>query len=117
SWANPRESTIERKDRSTLAVSYTVSELKDERGGSEGYVFTAQNIGERKRAEQRIRYLARTDPLTKMSNRMQFQHQLQQSIARARKARQYLGILYIDVDRFKDINDTFGHAAGDTSLE
>jgi diguanylate cyclase (GGDEF)-like protein/PAS domain S-box-containing protein len=117
SWATPKEGTIQRKDGTTLAVSYTVSELKDERGGSEGHVFTAQNIAERKRAEQRIRYLARIDPLTKMSNRMQFQHQLQQSIARARKARQYLGILYIDVDRFKDVNDTFGHAAGDTSLE
>ena len=48
---------------------------------------------------------------------MQFQHLLQQGIARARRTQQYLAILYLDVDKFKDINDTFGHAAGDTSLE
>jgi diguanylate cyclase (GGDEF)-like protein/PAS domain S-box-containing protein len=116
-WANPRESIFFRRDGSTLAVSYTVSDLQDDHGKVEGRVYTAQNIGERKRAEQRIRYLARIDPLTKMSNRMQFQHQLQQALARARKSRQYMSILYLDVDRFKDINDTFGHAAGDTSLE
>jgi diguanylate cyclase (GGDEF)-like protein len=48
---------------------------------------------------------------------MQFQHLLQQAIARAKRSNQYLALLYLDVDRFKDINDTFGHAAGDTSLE
>jgi diguanylate cyclase (GGDEF)-like protein len=48
---------------------------------------------------------------------MQFQHLLQQAIARARRSQQYVAMVYLDVDRFKDINDTFGHAAGDTSLE
>src|SRR5690606_7892358 len=48
---------------------------------------------------------------------MQFQHLLQQAIARAKRSQQYVALLYMDVDRFKDINDTFGHAAGDTSLE
>src|SRR5690606_1963105 len=70
-----------------------------------------------KRTEQRARQLARIDPLTRLANRMQFQHLLQQAIARARRSQQYVALLYLDVDRFKDINDTFGHAAGDTSLE
>ncbi len=48
---------------------------------------------------------------------MQFQHQLQQNIARARRARRCLALLYMDIDRFKDINDTFGHGAGDRALE
>jgi diguanylate cyclase (GGDEF)-like protein/PAS domain S-box-containing protein len=115
--SRPREGSVLRPDGSTVSVSYTVSEIRNDRGVLEGRVYAAQNIDERKRVEQRIRYLARIDPLTKIANRMQFQHLLQQGIARARRTQQYLAILYLDVDRFKDINDTFGHAAGDTSLE
>ncbi len=115
--ARPREGTVNRPDGSTVSISYTVSDIRKERDVLEGRVYTAQNIDERKRVEQRIRYLARIDPLTKLANRMQFQHLLQQGIARARRTQHYLAILYLDVDRFKDINDTFGHAAGDTSLE
>jgi diguanylate cyclase (GGDEF)-like protein/PAS domain S-box-containing protein len=115
--ATPREAVFRRRDGSEVSVSYTVSALRDGRGDLEGWVYAAQNVTDRKRVEQRIRFLARIDPLTRLANRMQFQHQLQQGIARARRARQYVAILYFDVDRFKDINDTFGHAAGDTSLE
>jgi diguanylate cyclase (GGDEF)-like protein/PAS domain S-box-containing protein len=115
--ATPRESSFRRRDGSSVPVSYTVSEIRGDENELEGRVYAAQDIGERKKVEQRIRYLARVDPLTKMSNRLQFQHQLQQSIARARRAGKYMAILYMDIDRYKDINDTFGHAAGDTSLE
>ena len=115
--SRPREGRVTRPDGITVNVSYTVSELRDEAGEVEGHIYSAQNIDERKRIERRIRYLARIDSLTKIANRMQFQHLLQRDIARARRARQYLALLYFDVDRFKDINDTFGHAAGDTSLE
>ena len=83
----------------------------------QGCIFVVRNITERKRAERRIRYLARYDALTKMPNRMQFQHLLQQAIARARRSGPRLALLYLDMDRFKEINDTFGHAAGDRTLE
>jgi diguanylate cyclase (GGDEF)-like protein/PAS domain S-box-containing protein len=115
--ARPREGTVLRQDGTTSSISYTVSNILGRANEMEGRVYAAHNIDERKRVEQRIRYLARTDPLTKIANRMQFQHLLQQGIARARRTQQYLAIVYLDVDRFKDINDTFGHAAGDTSLE
>lgn len=69
------------------------------------------------RVEQRIRYLARTDSLTNMANRVQFQRLLQQGIAGAERTGQSLALLCLDIDRFKDINATFGHGAGDTSLE
>ena len=117
STATPFEGVFKRRDSSPIAVSYTVSEVRNDRGELEGKIVAAQNVAERKRAEQRIRYLARTDSLTKMANRMQFQHQLQQGIARANRTGRYLALLYLDIDRFKDINDTFGHGAGDTSLE
>ena len=115
--ARPREAEIRRGDGRTVCVSYTRSDLTDQDGQFESSIYSAQNIDERKRAEQRMRYLARTDPLTKIANRMEFQHRLQQKIARAKRGNQYLALLYLDVDRFKDINDTFGHSAGDRSLE
>jgi diguanylate cyclase (GGDEF)-like protein/PAS domain S-box-containing protein len=114
--SRPREGTVLRPDGTTVSVSYTVASVTH--GGKvQSKVYAAHNIDERKRVEQRIRYLARTDSLTKIANRMQFQHLLQQAIARARRSQQYVAMIYLDVDRFKDINDTFGHAAGDTSLE
>ena len=80
-------------------------------------IYAAQNTTERLRAEKRIRYLARIDALTKIPNRMQFQHLLQRAIARARRDRRSLCLFYVDIDNFKEINDTFGHLAGDTTLE
>ena len=76
-----------------------------------------RDITERKRAERRIRYLARFDTLTKMPNRMQFQHLLHQAITRTTRQSRGLVLLYIDIDHFKEVNDTFGHAAGDRVLE
>jgi len=113
----PQEAVFRRHDGALVSVSYTKSPVLDDSGELLSNVYAVQNIDERKQAEKRIRYLARVDALTRMANRMQFQHLLQQAIARARRDRRYLAILYLDVDRFKDINDTFGHSAGDTSLE
>lgn len=111
-----RECTFLTRDGTRIPVSFTDAEVLEGETVT-GRILSAQDISERKRSEQRIRYLARVDALTKLPNRMQFQHLLQQTIARARKSREYAALLYIDIDRFKDINDTFGHAAGDRSLE
>jgi diguanylate cyclase (GGDEF)-like protein/PAS domain S-box-containing protein len=114
--ARSSDGTFLRRDGTAVPVSYTVAELRD--GETiEGWIVAAQNAAERRRVENRIKFLARTDPLTRISNRMQFQHQLQQNIARARRSRQCLALLYLDIDRFKDINDTFGHGSGDRALE
>ena len=113
----PREAIFESKYGETIPVSYTSSEIDGWDKGSKDRIFAAQNISERKRAEQRIRYLARIDALTKIPNRMQFQHLLQRAIARARRAGKPLCLFYVDIDHFKEINDTFGHLAGDATLE
>lgn len=100
-----------------IPVSYSCSRIDAADFTINGFVIAARNISERKMTEQRIRYLAKIDALTKIPNRMQFQHLMQQLIARAQKSGKQVALLYLDVDRFKDINDTYGHAAGDTCLE
>ena len=113
----PKEAFFESKYGDTIPVSYTCSVVADQNGDGSDRIYAAQNITERRRAEQRIRYLARIDALTKIPNRMQFQHLLQRGIARARRAGKPLCLFYVDIDHFKEINDTFGHLAGDATLE
>jgi len=113
----PREAFFTSKFGDVIPVSYTCSILSDSQDDKSDRIYAAQNITERRRAEQRIRYLARIDALTKIPNRMQFQHLLQRSIARARRAAKPLCLFYVDIDHFKEINDTFGHLAGDATLE
>ena len=112
----PHEAIFQSKFGESIPVSYTCSIIESD-GGETSRIYAAQNITERRRAEKRIRYLARIDALTKIPNRMQFQHLLQRRIARARRSGNTLGLFYLDIDHFKDINDTFGHLAGDTTLE
>jgi diguanylate cyclase (GGDEF)-like protein/PAS domain S-box-containing protein len=113
----PREAFLLTRGGDSVPVSYTGSTITNDEALPGDRIYAAQNITERRRAEQRIRYLARIDALTKVPNRMQFQHLLQRAIARARRARKSLYLFYIDIDHFKEINDTFGHLAGDTTLE
>src|SRR6202140_1674045 len=112
-----RETVLRTASGQTIPVSMASSAITTEDPQFQGNIYVARNITERKRAERRIRYLARYDTLTKMPNRMQFQHLLQQAIARARRSQRSLALLYLDLDRFKQANDTFGHAAGDRTLE
>jgi len=112
-----RETVLRTASGQTIPVSMASSAITTEDPQFQGNIYVARNITERKRAERRIRYLARYDTLTKMPNRMQFQHLLQQAIARSRRAQRSLALLYLDLDRFKEVNDTFGHAAGDRTLE
>ena len=112
-----RETVVRTATGQTIPVSMAGAPISTEDPQFQGHIYVARNITERKRAERRIRYLARYDTLTKMPNRMQFQHLLQQAIARARRNQRMVALLYLDLDRFKEVNDTFGHAAGDRTLE
>jgi diguanylate cyclase (GGDEF)-like protein/PAS domain S-box-containing protein len=112
-----RETVILTRSGQTIPVSFSSSQITTEDPQFQGNIFVARNITERKRAERRIRYLARYDTLTKIPNRMQFQHLLQQALARAARAGTSVALLYLDMDHFKEVNDTFGHSAGDRTLE
>jgi diguanylate cyclase (GGDEF)-like protein/PAS domain S-box-containing protein len=111
------EAVLRTRTGQTIPVAFIASSITTDDPQFAGDVYVARDITERKRAERRIRYLARYDALTKIPNRMQFQHLLQQAIARARRAGHGVALLYIDMDRFKEVNDTFGHASGDRVLE
>ncbi|MDH5501234.1 MAG: diguanylate cyclase, partial [Gammaproteobacteria bacterium] len=113
----PRETLLVSNAGKSIPVSYTSAAMDSGNGKAADIIYAAQNITERRKAEQRIRYLARIDALTKVPNRMQFQHLLQRAIARATRSKNALALLYIDIDHFKEINDTFGHLAGDATLE
>lgn len=113
----PREAFLLSKSGERVPVSYTSSSIASRNSDAGDRIYAAQNITERHKAEQRIRYLARIDALTKVPNRMQFQHLLQRAIARAKRSSKSICLFYIDIDKFKEINDTFGHLAGDASLE
>ena len=112
-----RETLVRTRSGQTIPVSFTGSRIDSDDPQFQGNIFVARNITDRKRAERRIRYLARYDALTKIPNRMQFHHLLQQTIARALRSGQVVAVLYLDMDRFKEVNDTFGHGAGDRTLE
>jgi diguanylate cyclase (GGDEF)-like protein len=72
---------------------------------------------ERKRAEERLTYLAQYDQLTGLVNRTLFRDRLTQAMARGKRTKQVLGLMSLDLDRFKEVNDTYGHAAGDQLLK
>jgi diguanylate cyclase (GGDEF)-like protein len=70
----------------------------------------------RKRAEERLSFLAQYDPLTEIPNRRHFTDQLERATTRARRGGKKIGVLFLDLDRFKAVNDTLGHQSGDALL-
>jgi diguanylate cyclase (GGDEF)-like protein len=80
------------------------------------FVAVLRDVSARKAAEARYRTLALTDPLTGLANRVLFQDRLGQALARARRAREGLALMMIDLDGFKAVNDRFGHPGGDRVL-
>ena len=85
--------------------------------GVERVVSIAIDITERKRIEEQMRHMAQHDVLTGLANRALFSDRVQQAISRAGRTHSQLAVLYIDLDHFKPINDTYGHAVGDAVLK
>jgi len=88
--------------------------------GNSGFVGTygvGRDISDRKRAEEIVSYHAYYDVLTGLPNRALFRDRLRQAIAQARRRRSHLAVMFIDLDRFKLVNDTYGHVRGDLFLQ
>lgn len=94
-----------------------ISAVRDESGTITNYVGMLEDITHRYRAEEAVRYQAFHDPLTGLGNRQLLMEQLQRDLAVAQRHRQSLGVLFVDLDGFKAVNDGHGHAIGDQVLE
>lgn len=81
------------------------------------YVSIFSDITQRKDAEERMRHLSEHDALTDLPNRIVLQHRLDQLIDLARRSGQRIAVLFLDLDRFKSVNDSLGHEAGDRLLQ
>jgi diguanylate cyclase (GGDEF)-like protein/PAS domain S-box-containing protein len=90
--------------------------LYNENGPAERYVGVAIDITDRKKSEQRIGYLAHHDTLTGLPNRTAFNQRLAAAVAGADASRTSVALVCMDLDRFKEVNDVFGHAVGDELL-
>ncbi|MFZ6863859.1 diguanylate cyclase domain-containing protein [Undibacterium sp. Ji67W] len=94
-----------------------ISPVNDENGKLTHYVAVKLDITERKHASDRLAHMAHHDGLTNLPNRILFFERVEQGLALARRNHTKLALMFIDLDRFKPINDNFGHAVGDVILQ
>ncbi|MGB8516731.1 MAG: diguanylate cyclase, partial [Gallionella sp.] len=106
-----------RKDGSAYSVFQSITPLYDEQGVITHFLGVQQDVSEKKELERKIEFLAYHDVLTGLPNRMLFNDRVQQAISHAKRDQAQFSLLFVDLDGFKEINDTYGHAAGDQLLK
>lgn len=111
-----KDEEFRRKDDSTLPVILNAAPLTSDTG-EEGVVISFQDFSETKRYQDKIHSLAYQDTLTGLPNRRVLEDRLQQAIAFSDRHACHLGLMFLDLDHFKEVNDTYGHDAGDILLK
>ncbi len=106
-----------RKDGEIYPELLTVNVVKDKEGNTTHHVGIFSDISRIKETEYKLAHLAHHDPLTELPNRLLFHDRLEQAILRAQREGTQAAVLFLDLDRFKNINDSMGHAIGDLLLQ
>lgn len=107
------ELQIRRADGRRSYEWVTASKLKDEQGQTSGFMYLMSDINDLKISQDRLAHLAFHDPLTGLANRALLEERISHVINRAKRENLTAVILFLDLHRFKNINDSFGHVAGD----
>lgn len=105
----------QRKDGSTFPIEISANSMSV--GGKQLFTAVMRDITTRKRAEEEILHLAMTDPLTGLANRNQFQSRIKDAFELSKRLKQPFALLLVDLDKFKPVNDTYGHPVGDEVLQ
>lgn len=105
-----------RKNGETFPSWFSISRVLGSDGQIENYIAIFTDISERKKSRERLDFLAHHDSLTELPNRTLLNDRLEMAINTAKRRQEKVGLLFIDLDRFKNINDSLGHAAGDQIL-
>ncbi len=106
-----------KKDDSLYFEDKTILPLRDDDGRITLFISTGKDISEMMRNQAQLDYLAFHDPLTNLPNRSLFRDRLEQSLNRAHRQESMVALLFLDLDRFKTINDSLGHSLGDRLLK
>jgi len=107
----------QRKDGEEIAQRLSISAMTNEEGGIQQYAAIISDITERKRSEERIYFQANFDALTNLPNRTLFHDRLNNALPSHRRLKRKLGLMFIDLDGFKLVNDSLGHDIGDLLLK
>ena len=106
-----------RKNGEIFPEHMSLSAVRDPAGEITHYVCMFTDISEEKAQQRQLEYLAHNDPLTGLSNRTWFGHQLELAVQEAQGSGEHIAVLLLNLDRFKDVNDSYGHATGDEVLK
>jgi diguanylate cyclase (GGDEF)-like protein/PAS domain S-box-containing protein len=105
-----------RKDGTIYYEEKTITPVRDYAGDITHFISTGKDISERMRTQERLHYMAHHDALTKLPNRTLFLDRLRQAMARANWHNRLIAVIFMDLDKFKDVNDSLGHDLGDMLL-
>lgn len=105
------------KDGSVIWVAISSAMVRDADGAPDYFVNMVEGIAERKRLQENLEHFACHDGLTQLPNRALFYDRLRQALEQAKRREWVTGVMFVDLDRFKTINDTLGHSVGDELLQ